>query len=315
MTISIITPTFNRADCLGRCLDSVTSQLASLAGGVEIEHVVADDGSTDSTREVLESYAAAHAHVHPVYLPVNVGVNGARNAAIAAARGEWCLLLDSDDRLAPGALSTVVDVIGANPGFRLFSFAVDDRAREMASLGPSRVFTFDDFLSERITGDFAHVIDREVMLKYPFDESLRIFESIFFLRFHREVGKTLFTNKILLEIERRRPDSVSLTYIRRDDAVIARKLKGALLMLEYFGSDYEARGWHDKTADLHFEAADNALLLGDYATAAAHIGLARKSKKAAVMKLFYRLHAHRLYKFLLQAYLKTKYRRPERGVS
>ena len=46
MKYSIITPVYNRADCVARCLDSV---IRKILGGVELEHIVVDDGTHDET--------------------------------------------------------------------------------------------------------------------------------------------------------------------------------------------------------------------------------------------------------------------------
>lgn len=54
MKYSIITPVYNREDCIARCLESV---VRNLKPGIEIEHIVVDDGSHDKTAEVVREYA------------------------------------------------------------------------------------------------------------------------------------------------------------------------------------------------------------------------------------------------------------------
>ena len=54
---SIITPVYNRADCIIRCMNSVTRQNG------EIEHWIVDDGSTDGTLQVIQEYASLHSHI------------------------------------------------------------------------------------------------------------------------------------------------------------------------------------------------------------------------------------------------------------
>ncbi len=109
--LSIITPVYNRADCLEACLESVTAQ----SGEIPVEHVVVDDGSTDDTYAILDRYAAAHPSVRALKLDRNRGTNAARNAAVRAAKGKWIMILDSDDTLAPGALAAVKEAIARHP--------------------------------------------------------------------------------------------------------------------------------------------------------------------------------------------------------
>lgn len=96
--VSVIIPTFNRAYCIARAIDSALTQTYH-----DIEVVVVDDGSTDNTSELMHSLYAKDKRV--VYIPqANTGVAGARNTGLAAARGEFLALLDSDDIWLPWKL-------------------------------------------------------------------------------------------------------------------------------------------------------------------------------------------------------------------
>lgn len=93
--ISVIIPTYNRAHCLARALDSVLSQRLPAD-----EIIVVNDGSTDDTDSVLKNYPQVM-----VISQHNQGVSAARNRGIEAASGDWVALLDSDDEWAPDKLS------------------------------------------------------------------------------------------------------------------------------------------------------------------------------------------------------------------
>jgi hypothetical protein len=95
--VSIVIPTRNRATHLPRTLRAVHSQ-----EGVELEVVVVDDASGDSTPELV----AASPDKRIVYVRHDIasGVSAARNSGIAAARGEWVAFLDDDDVWAPDKL-------------------------------------------------------------------------------------------------------------------------------------------------------------------------------------------------------------------
>lgn len=315
MKLSIITPLFNRADCVVRCLESVTAQIDRTA--MEIEHVVVDDGSTDNSAAVLGEYAATHPHVKPIYFPTNRGVNAARNAAIRAAEGEYVLLVDSDDRLAPDALAETERALKAHPGFRHLMFAIDDRSEEMDRLygaDSEHEFSFSDSLKGHATGDFAHVVHREAMLRHPYDEQLRIFEGFTMMLINRDLGRMIFINRVLTLIERDRPDSVTLTTVRRNDGTIRRKLRYATLMLDEFADDYRRFGLDAEIERLLFQAADNSLLLGDYKSARKFIAAMRPSRRRTMLSAIAATRTAGLYKAMLTMYLRIKHRQPARGV-
>ena len=89
--VSIIIPVYNSEAFLSRCLGSVTEQ--SLG---EIEIICVDDGSTDSSYDILQEWAAKDSRI--VVLRQTNGRQGkARNAALAIAKGEYIGMVDSDD--------------------------------------------------------------------------------------------------------------------------------------------------------------------------------------------------------------------------
>ena len=93
--ISIIIPNYNGAKFLREAIDSALDQQ-----GVELEVIVVDDGSTDDSRAILESYGD---RIRPIFQH-NQGASAARNAGLAIARGEYVKFLDGDDYLLPNAL-------------------------------------------------------------------------------------------------------------------------------------------------------------------------------------------------------------------
>lgn len=238
MKYSIITPVYNRADCIARCLDSV---IQNLRWNVELEHIVVDDGSNDKTPIIIQQYASKYKHIKFISFSKNKGTNAARNAAIRSATGNFCVILDSDDYFVDDAIKNINEVI-INNTYRHYCFSANDMLEYYQSCNVLRgkkisVLTYDDFLYERIVGDFIHVIETSVMQKYPFNEDLRIYEGVFFKRIYREVDKILFTNIVVTIRERNRKDSISRSTFRNNKVALTKGLKSKLLLLEWFGED------------------------------------------------------------------------------
>lgn len=152
--LTIVTPTRNRAHLLPRLMQSL---MAAEYSGADVEWLIVDDGSTDDTQLVVAEFAPyCPVPLRVVYQP-HGGKHRALNMAFREAKGQWCAIIDSDDRLAPGGLRAIqetaeaaetrgsigafmaVDVLNRTTQHR---FAVDDRCltyEELLNTGP----TFD----------------------------------------------------------------------------------------------------------------------------------------------------------------------------
>lgn len=100
--ISVVIPTYNRADILPDTLDSVWSQTYR-----PLEVLVVDDGSTDETQQVLKTWKSrreAADFLVCLLSQANQGANAARNRGIREVRGECIAFLDSDDLWLPDKL-------------------------------------------------------------------------------------------------------------------------------------------------------------------------------------------------------------------
>lgn len=268
MKISVITPVYNRSDSLERCVRSVLSQ--DIPKGCEVEMSIVDDGSDDGSDKLIREIAAANPGcVVFGILPENRGPNAARNLAIRNASGDFIVLLDSDDEMLPGAIAEMYGAITGNPGFAHYMFAPDDRADLATAPGElPRVCSFEDFLLGRVGGDFVHLFRRSTAIELPFDESLRIFEGIFFMRFYRQAGKVLFVNKVLYHRDRDRDDRVTNDYHLTNDEALWRKAKSYDLDLEFFEEDYKRfPGGTDVLSTKFREAYALNVLLGNYGRA------------------------------------------------
>jgi glycosyltransferase involved in cell wall biosynthesis len=105
--VSIVIPVFNRRE---QVISAVDSALAQTFGDLEI--IVVNDGSTDRTPDTL---ATLRPQAKLLRLPENRGPSPARNVGTAIARGEFVMLLDSDDELLPEAIARHVGVLDRHP--------------------------------------------------------------------------------------------------------------------------------------------------------------------------------------------------------
>ena len=93
--ISVIIPVYNTRQYLSACLDSLLAQTYA-----DLELLFIDDGSTDGSSELLDSFAEKDSRIRVIHQE-NGGVCAARNRGIAEARGAWLSFIDSDDTLDP----------------------------------------------------------------------------------------------------------------------------------------------------------------------------------------------------------------------
>lgn len=307
---SVITPVYNRADCILRCLESV----ASTSEAFDYEHIVVDDGSTDNTAEIIEEYSRINKKVKFIRFTQNKGTNAARNAAIKAAKGKWCIILDSDDYFVKNALNVIHKTISLHTGFMHYMFAADDMVKaykENALIkGQDQCeFSYQDFLEGKVSGDFVHACNTEILLKHPFNEELRIYEGLFFLMFFRDAKRMLFTNTVVTVRERNRADSVTRDTIRTNNKVCERSVLSDSLFLLHFHDDLKRYGLQDRLKAIHTSLLDNLLLLGRYDDAKEHLlALADdSSKKTMVFRFVYKLRLGWLYNLMLRTFLTIRY--------
>lgn len=97
--LSVVVPVYNCAPVIKRCLESIDSP--------NTEILVVDDGSTDSTSQVVLDYMARHPNVSLIQKE-NGGVSSARNVGIENAQGKYIMFVDADDYLASNGIEKVM---------------------------------------------------------------------------------------------------------------------------------------------------------------------------------------------------------------
>lgn len=104
-TLSVIIPVYNVADFIGECLDSILNQTFT-----DFEVLCINDGSTDSSPSILESYAQKDSRVRVLH-QTNRGYGSAVNHGLDKAQGEFISIIESDDLILPHMYATLVDLI------------------------------------------------------------------------------------------------------------------------------------------------------------------------------------------------------------
>lgn len=108
--VSIVMPTYNRADLLPDTINAILDQDFD-----DFELIIVDDGSEDNTINIIEQICQMNPFVHYIKLPENHGNAFARNVGIQIARGKYIALADSDDLWLPGKLKLQVNLLERYP--------------------------------------------------------------------------------------------------------------------------------------------------------------------------------------------------------
>ncbi len=103
LAVSLIIPAYNAEDYIGRAMDNALAQSLK-----DLEIIVVDDGSTDSTSDILDWYVECYPNVNVIHKE-NGGVAAARNTGIEAAGGEYSGFMDSDDMIRPDMMKMLYD--------------------------------------------------------------------------------------------------------------------------------------------------------------------------------------------------------------
>src|SRR3954447_22352897 len=109
-TVSVVTPSFNQGEYIESTIRSVLGQ-----DYPNVEYLIMDSASTDSTLEVLSKYSREHPQRMRFVSEKDRGQSHALNKAISQTRGEIIGWLNSDDTYEPGAIAVAVDFFQHHP--------------------------------------------------------------------------------------------------------------------------------------------------------------------------------------------------------
>ncbi len=120
MIVSVIVPIYNIEQYISPCVDSILKQ-----DYTDLEIILVDDGSTDSSGAICDEYAKKDDRIKVFHIE-NSGLSGARNYGTAKATGEFIYYLDGDDCFTEGAVSSSVSKITGNVDVVLAKCALYD---------------------------------------------------------------------------------------------------------------------------------------------------------------------------------------------
>jgi glycosyltransferase involved in cell wall biosynthesis len=138
--VSVIIPAYNGERYIKQAIDSVLRQTY-----LDREIIVVDDGSTDNTREILESYGGRLNWI----AQENQGVAASRNTGLKLARGEYIAFLDQDDIFLPDKLTFQIPLLEEEPSLGLVSSGwqiVNDTGNIVAAVQPWQKLTHLDLV-------------------------------------------------------------------------------------------------------------------------------------------------------------------------
>lgn len=145
--ISVVIPCFNSERLVRRCIESVIDQAASV-----IEVIVVDDGSTDSSLEVIKEFSS----LVTWKTGPNQGACAARNLGLSLVRSEHVIFLDSDDFLNTHALSGVAPFLTEPADLYFCGYNVSDEGGDLRSISAADLDpkTLDDLVRTLILDAF-----------------------------------------------------------------------------------------------------------------------------------------------------------------
>jgi len=290
--VSVIIPTYDRADVLGRAVDSVLAQTRT-----DLEVLVVDDASTDRTPDVVADYDDPR--VRYLRHAENRGGSAARNTGIGAANGDYLAFLDSDDAWRPRKLERQLDRLAGRSdewvaaycdatfvdgGVRSRTAAAVERLTGVLSAGDGRVEGGSELIGPVLADDLhtsagsTLLVERDTVTAIGgFDESFARFQDAEFLVRVLDEGKLAHVPEPL--VERFASDDPAPDAVRAADRHYLETFSDTVASLEAEGRDVVAA--HE------FMLARCYLAAGRFREAARHFAAGRPPRLDDVPGLAY----------------------------
>lgn len=219
-TLTVFTPTYNRAHTLPRLYESLCKQTSK-----DFEWLVIDDGSTDDTRSLIEGYIAAHRIPIHYHYKENGGLYTGYNAAYSLMTTELNVCIDSDDYLPENAVELIVDTWRVK-GSQKYAGVIgldfySDKQAPIAGYFPKNLtecYLLDLYIRNTHYGDSKQVMRTDLMRQvapqvgFPGEKN---FNPIYMLLQVCDEYPLLVLNKNLCFVEYQSNDSMSANIYRQ----------------------------------------------------------------------------------------------------
>jgi len=201
MPLTILTPTYNRANRLNKLYESLLSQTVG-----EFKWLIVDDGSTDNTADLIKTFLDDERLEIKYLYKTNGGKHTAINEGIRYVQTPLTFIVDSDDYLTENAVEIILNIwekyqyrdeIGS-----FWFLQSDSTGRIIGDMFPEEEFVstyLDVMINSTVKGDKKAVYRTELLRKYPFP----VFDGETFLGegiIHKRIGdcyKSVFINKVI----------------------------------------------------------------------------------------------------------------------
>lgn len=188
--VSVITPSYNAESFLSQAIESVIAQTYPYW-----EMIVIDDGSTDNTTVIAETYASKNKKIKLIKFEKNKGVAVARNTGIENASGRYIAFLDSDDLWLPIKLERQIIFMEENDLYLTYSsyYVTDEIGKLKGIRRVKENITYNDLLKTNWIGNLTGIYDASKLGKI-FMENVKHEDYTLWLKILRKVK---FTKGIL----------------------------------------------------------------------------------------------------------------------
>lgn len=183
---SIVIAVYNTEQYLGEAIQSVLNQSIGFEENVQL--ILIDDGSTDSSYSICKKYADQYPNNILVIKQDNMGVSGARNTGMKYIKGKYINFMDSDDKLSKDALFEVnklfnerevgIDVVSIK---KIFFDALEGEHKLNHKFYEDRVIDIEEDYQDIQLGVQASFFKQESIKTHRFDKKLKVAEDMKFI--------------------------------------------------------------------------------------------------------------------------------------
>jgi glycosyltransferase involved in cell wall biosynthesis len=222
--VSVIIPVYNGEKYLRQCIDSVLRQTNMR----DYEIIVINDGSTDGTKDILESY---YGKIEWISREINLGISASLNEGINFSSGKWIKWISADDEMLPNCLETLVRNATDYNTIYYTNYHIIDRHGSHITYFEEPGHPKDILWNKFFGNGSSSFIHRDVFERCGlFDESLRFGEDYeFWLRcvMLYNVNLTLIP-KFTINY-RNHPEQLTHKVGGGNDAIIKERIKGQII--------------------------------------------------------------------------------------